>query len=144
MLCMQLTYCVWRKSFVSVCKLFVCSERVYQNRLKFVERGHSDTVAITLLETRMYSLSVLSKWKLMNDFFCEILVFLPLEEILCILRIFFFFSLKKIASLAADFCSVSALVWEKGGDESKLRKWWKWKGCNFLIHMSTERFKDIQ
>lgn len=69
----------------------MCSERVYQNQLKLVESGQSNTVAITLLKTRMvFSVIILSKWKLMSDFFCEILsVFLHLKEINFILRISF-------------------------------------------------------
>lgn len=67
----------------------MCSERVYQNQLKLVESGQSNTVAITLLKTRMvFSVIILSKWKLVSDFFCEILsVFLHLKEINFILRI---------------------------------------------------------
>lgn len=60
-----------------VCKLFVCSERVYTNRLKLVEIGQSNTAALILLKTGVvFSLKILSKWELMNDCFCKILLVL--------------------------------------------------------------------
>lgn len=64
----------------------MCSERVYPNRLKLVEVGQSNTTTKLLLKTRIvFSLKILSKWKLMNDFFCKILlVLVHLEKINCI------------------------------------------------------------
>lgn len=135
MLCMQLTYCIWRKSFVYVCKLFVCSGRVYQNRLKLVEIGQSNTAAIILLKTGMvFSLKLLSKWKLMNDFFCEILlVFCSLKENYLYFAFENYLYFKDcfpprksywLLTLGAlhKLTSVSVLISEKEGEEWKLRK----------------------
>ena len=52
MLCMLLTYCIWKKSFVYVCKLFVCSERIYQNRLKLVRK----------VKEALYSYNFIENW----------------------------------------------------------------------------------
>lgn len=70
---------------------YLCVQRVYQNRLKLVEIGQSNTAAIILLKTGMvFPLKVLSKWKLMNDFFCKtLLIFVHLKKDVCYFKDFF-------------------------------------------------------
>lgn len=138
MLCMLLTYCIWKKSFVYVCKLFVCSERIYRNRLKLVERGQRSRIVIILLKTGfVFFVLILTKWKLKTDFICEILsLFLHLTEILCILNMF------SQENHISCWWLLSALVLEKR------KRWIECKQANTKLirrqfpYTRIKRFKD--